>query len=197
MCREHVAPAETPRGVQHLGVGEQVGVRKHRSLRLSGGAGGVEQRREIAGPARDGVESAGHRAARLHQGAVVVRAERERLTCSSAFAELRECIHRLGPHHDHLRLGVAEKIVQLALRVGRVEGQVGGARTQAREVENERSRRLLHLHRNAVAGRDTPLDHQVGVAGRLGLHIGERPNLATRGLQAGRRTVGGEARFQA
>ena len=190
--QEHLAFAEAPGFVQHLGIREQVGVGEHRALRLAGGAGGVEERGEVAGLALDGVETIGHRLARLDEGAVVVLAEGERFAGTVPLAQHRESFCRFGSRHHQSWLGIPEKVVQLPFRIRKVERQIDGAHAQAREVEDERPWRLLDLHRDAIAGRNAPLAHEARVARRFRLDIGVRPHRAGRGFQAGGRAVGGE-----
>ena len=190
--QEHVAAAESPGRVQHPRVGVEVVVGEHRALGLAGGARGVEERREVVGLARHGVEGVGHRAARLDQGAVLSGAEGEGLADGVALAQPGDAVRRLRPRHHQPGLGVAEEVVELALGIRGVERQVDRARAQACEVEDERARRLLHLHRDAVAGRDAALAHQVRVAGRLGLDVGVGPRRAGRRFEAGGGAVGGE-----
>src|SRR5262249_29875694 len=52
-----------------------------------------------------------------------------------------------------------EEIFELGECVGGVERQIDRARAQCREVEDQRLRRFLDLHRDAVAGLD-PAQHQ-------------------------------------
>ena len=131
--QERVAFAESPGLVQHLRVREQVGVREHRTLRLAGGARGVEQRGEVAGPALDGVEPVGHRAARLDQGAVVVRAEGERLAGAVPFAQPGDRVQRFRSRHHQSGLGIAEEVVQLRSGYAGLSGRYAApARRHAR-----------------------------------------------------------------
>ena len=169
---------------------------EHRALGLAGGTRGVEERGEVVGLPLDRVEALGHRAARLDQGAVFVRAESQRLTDAVTLAQPGDRVQELRPRHHHPGLGIAEEVVQLPLRIRGVEREIDGARAQAREVEDERLRRLLHLHRNAVAGFDAPLAHQARVARRSGLDVGPGPHRAVGGFEAGGGAVGGEVRFE-
>ena len=194
--QEHVALAEPPGLVQHLCVRVEVRVGEHRALRLAGGARRVEQRGEVAGAAFDGVEGIRHRAARLDQGAVVAHSEGERLVDAVPFAERRESFRRLGSSHHESRLGIAEEVVQLPIRIRGVEREIDRARAQAREVEDECPRGLLHLHRDAVARRHAPFGHHVRTAGRRRLDVGPGPQHPVRGFEAGCGAVSGEMRFE-
>ena len=158
-------------------------------FRLAGSAGGVEQRGEVVGAALHRVETIRHRPARLDEGAALSGAEGERLADTVLPAQPGDAARRRRSRHHQPGLGIAEEVVQLPFRIRRVEWQVDRACPQAREVEDERPRRLLHLHRDAIAGHNAPLVHQARVARRLGPQRPPR-TIPRRPVSRGRRWSG-------
>ena len=159
---QHVAFAPVPEVLQNLRVRQQIAVAEHRALAAAGGAGGVEDRGQIAGRLRRDLVRVGKMRGAVEQraGAVVVQREDVRhALLEGELADPREV--PAGADH-HRRLGVAQKIVQLGRLVGGVQRQVDEAGAQGRQVQHQRLDRLLGVRGHPAAGRDLQRLQQVG-----------------------------------
>ena len=126
--QQHVPPREAPGIDEGQCVARQVAVGEHCTFRATGRARGVNDRRQVVRPGNDGIESLGRGACELEQGSFVAgKSQDGRLgpECGDGGEILR------AADYD-ARLGIAEKIRQLAFLIGGVQRQIDEARAQAR-----------------------------------------------------------------
>ena len=83
----------------------------------------------------------------------------------------RELVAAGGIADEDARLRVAEEILDLRRRVGRVERKEDRARAQAREIQQNRVRRFLDLHGDAIARRHAARAQKVRDARRARMKI--------------------------
>ena len=137
-------------------------VRQHRALGAAGGAGGVEDRGEIVGSARDRLEIQRHGFHFLGESPVPRDAEalgRRQAELSCKLARRRQ---HVGAAEGQRRLGVAEEIFEFGERIGRVQRQERGPRPQASERQHDRVGRLVDLRCHPVARPDAERDQRIG-----------------------------------
>ena len=138
--------------------------RQHRALGAAGGAGRVEDGGEIVGLARH-VGEIRRRLARLRRSASPCPLASSVSTAATPrFAAISASPSRFAGSQTTSRLGVADEIVELGQRIGGVERQEDRAGPQHGEIEQQIFRRLLDLHRDAVAGLDAAQHQHIGEA---------------------------------
>ena len=137
-------------------------MREHRAFRAPGRAGGIKDRRQIVGRARNGRQTRRRGADALGKAAVAARAQ----TFDRQQAELcDERAHRLKrsrPADRQRRLGVGQKIFELGQRIGDIQRQQHRAGAQAREHQHDHVGRFVDLHGDAVAGLDAERNQCIG-----------------------------------
>ena len=143
--QQHVVGPEPPHLVQRGCVRREVALREQRTLRPAGRAARVEDRGELVGTALDVVEPIGLVCREIGQCPGTARVGGEDVITVLRAAPLRVA-------HDDRGLGVVEQIPHLGTGVRGVHGQEHRTGAQAREVQEDRQRRLVDLHRDAVAG---------------------------------------------
>jgi len=145
--QQHVAASETPGVDERQRIAREIAVAQHRTLGAAGRTRGVEDCRQVVRCGNDRVEGLGLIARELEQGAFAAgkrqdsRFRPERGDRGGAFRSA----------DNDARLGIAEKIRQLAFLVPRVQRQIGKSRAQARQIERERLPALVDLRRDAIA----------------------------------------------
>ena len=193
--QQHILGPEGPGLVHGSGIGGEIAVGQHHAFGFAGGARGIKDAGEIFAAA--GNEGELHRFARAtfndraaafgiecqRRGDVVFRAERFEFGDG-------------GIVHDDARRGVGEEVFEFVGAVGGVERQENKAGTQAGDIKEHGGRRLLHLHRDAVAGHSTQAHHQVCKARRLSIEIAIGQDAAVLQSQEGRRGVFGKPRAE-
>ena len=168
---QHVLVGEAPVIDERQRVRGEIAVRQHRALRAAGGARRVEDRREVIFAPVNICEVRAHRARGLDQRAVFLHAQRLDMGDARARRHGCELFAAGGIAHENLRLGVAEKILDLRGRVGGVERQEDRARAQACEIQQHRVGRFLDLHGDAVAGLHAARAQKIGDAPRARMKI--------------------------
>ena len=148
---QHIAFLPAPVHLEHGRIGQQIAMAEHGPLAAPGGAAGVENGRQI-------VCTALHRLmiVRVVGGAVQQRSRAicaQRVDMAHAVVEsnLGHPAKALGRTHDHSRLGIAHKVLNLSALVGGVEWQENMTSAQRGQIQHHGLDRLFHLHRNAAA----------------------------------------------
>ncbi len=147
---QHVVGGEPPAFDERPGVGRQVAMGQHRSLRASRGARGVDDGGQGIIRARDGGE--------LRRSGVGQIGERSppRLIQSldpgpDAGRDVLHALQDRGVADDHSGFGVADEIGQFDQRVGRIQRQVDQSGPQAGQIEQQAAGGLFDLHRDPIA----------------------------------------------
>ena len=143
---------------------------QHRALGPSGGAGRVEDHRKLAFLARNIGEIRRRLRGEVDERALPARVQR----IDGRVARLRNrgralSLGRIA--HDERGLGIPDKVIKLGDRVGGVERKVDGARTHAREKQQQVFRRLLYLNGDPVAGLNPAPDQRMGKPARACEHL--------------------------
>ena len=187
---EHIVGGEAPALDQRPRVGAQVVVREHGAFRPPGGAGGVEDGRQVAAVTSH-VDALGRRGAGgLQKRALALAAHRLQSRHAGRGDDGGHVVAPLRAADEHDRLGIAEEVVDLRRRVRGIERQVDGARPQAAEVEHDRGPRLLDLDGDPVARTDPGRLEDVGEAGRQRERVAVGGDCAVGQLGQDRRRVG-------
>ena len=95
-----------------------------------------------------------------------VGAQRQSLRNAVTLGQLRDLPFPLRRADDDAWFGIANEIIQLRQRIGGVQRHIDGAKPQAGEIEDDRLRAFLDLHRHPVAEPRPGRAQHVGIAGR-------------------------------
>jgi len=162
---------------------------EHRAFRAACRARGVEDRGEIAGGSRNGLERSGFGVRGLHQGSGARAVERQQdgIIC---FRDCRQLGLGTGIADDKARFGVADKIGDLGRRIGCVQRQEHRTGTHTGRIERQRLGRFLDLDGDPVSRHHARRHQRIGDLSRPGkeIRIGHDP--AVRQMQEGTRIVG-------
>ncbi len=172
-----VVGREAPILAKRGGVRQEVVMRQHRALGPAGRAGRVEDGGEVIRTAIGVGEIRRLAPGKVDQRAATLLVERFDLGAAIG-GMLRNPLLRAWGADDKPRLGIAEEIVQLGKRIGRVERKIDGARAKTGEIEHQRLGALLHLHRHPIA-RAHPQGVEHGSdASRILQHVAIGPDTA-------------------
>ncbi len=173
-------------------------MREHRTLAASGGAGGVQDRRQFIRLFDDRLERVGlvlrARQQRAGIAAVARLIERKHVPGAGLERDLRDPAEIFRCAHHHRRFGIRDKIGDLGGPVGSIERQIDQAGADRRKVQHQRFGRLLDLHRNPCTGRQMQAAQQVGHLGAGAFQIVPAVKLAVMGFDAASGFVLREAR---
>ena len=186
--QQPVLGGDAPGIDQRLGIGQEIAMGDHRPFGAPGGAGGIEDRRQISGVAPHGRGPCVYAFGRLDETATTRGVQR---MCRDPLARSQsaDAVGAFGIADDQAGFGITEKVVELAVGIGRVQRQIDGAGFQAGEIEKNVLGGFLDLHRDAIAGGDALRLQEAGEARRLLLEflIGDEPAVS----EAQGRAVGG------
>ncbi len=148
---EHISGSETPDAVKRQRIRGEISMADHRAFGASGGARGVDDRREIGvAPVYD-VGRRRLRMARHHPSVIGRFAEGDQMGNLRVRRRRFEAGEALGPGEEDAWLAVLQEVGDLGGRISGVEGNEDGACAQCREVEGNACRRLVDLRDDALA----------------------------------------------
>ncbi|GAB3543202.1 hypothetical protein GCM10027343_16260 [Noviherbaspirillum agri] len=147
--QKHVAGLPVPVVLQHFGVRCQVFMRQHGPFAAPGSAGGVQDCGKVVRLLLYGIEAVGLQRSAIQKGTRAVVVKGEDMAGAAGKCDLRYPAKVLRRTHDDRRLGVVDEILDLRSAIGGVEREVDKARTNRREVKQQRFRRFFHLHGDA------------------------------------------------
>ena len=135
-------------------------MRQHRALGTSGGAGSVENGREVVVRARHRHEFRLRVGGGIRQRTLAVASQR-----FDPGANLRrdrtDALRLRRVAHHQRGLGVGDEIFQLVQRVGGIERQIHRAGAHRGEIEHQARHRFFGLGRDAIAGLDAAIDQHI------------------------------------
>ena len=159
--QEHVAAMKTPGRHERQRIAAEIAVREHRALGAARGPGGIQDAREIVRRARHRHKAFRTALCPVHQFAAVGVEREHHGLHGHVLGQRRHDAQGLVAAEDDPRLGIVEKILELAALVRRVERQVDQSRPQAGEIQRHDLPVLVGLHRDAITRFTTGSDQRV------------------------------------
>ena len=168
--QQHILRREAPMRRQCFGITGEIVMAEHRAFGAARGAGCIEQRRQIIGPARRIGKFGGRSAGKIGQRAILLHAKRGELDMMrGAKGHGLLCPLRCGDKQGGF--SIAQKIIQLRAGIGRVERHEHRPRPHTGEIEKQRIRAFFHLHIHPIARLYPKPDQGVSEARRLRQHV--------------------------
>ena len=173
--QEYVVTTESPRRAEFGRVDADVRMRQRDPFRLSGRAGGIQQRREIVAIAVQYGMPAGGLSIGVAERAAAVAAQRQDIPYAECRADVRGVRGIVRITHDQCRFGVREEILEFAARVRGVQRVEHKTTAQAPEVQQNIVDGLAGLYRYPVTDPDPERDEAIGdlCAQRIERCVGE------------------------
>ncbi|MNP02054.1 hypothetical protein D3C76_938920 [compost metagenome] len=156
-----VIGAEAPGITQGTGIGEQVAMAEHGAFGAARSAGGVENGCQVVAGTRHRLELGRGHVDPFAQAALPLFSEGLQRSAMLQ-GDCRQCMQRLGADDKDPWRRIAEEIIELGWRVGRVERQVDRAAAQRAQVQHQRIDAFIDLHCHPVTRQYTEATQGVG-----------------------------------